>query len=838
MFRAGRRSLAFAFALALPAAASAPAWAYPSLPFDAPVLVLDGDQPIGAGLTAGDVDGDGLADLVAFKGDRVEVRFGTASPGIGPRLVHKEPVDGTIRSGLVADLDGDGAVEIAAAVACSDEECFTYSRLRVWRSSPSRTLELVATLNPAPVGVFQYQSIVAGDFDDDGDLDLAAGQTDALAIYRNDGEWAFPLARTFLDVPSQAVHATLELVSGDFDGNGRDDLARLSRYSSTLHTLAVVVFDGPGLEGAVHTRLMSDASRTLAAGDLDGDGVDDLVRLGTVGTSLELYRNGPAGMIEPQGALSPAEAAFCVGVGDVDGDGVPDVVSGATNAPQVSVFAGQGGFFFAAPQARTAGGPPNAIAWHDADLDGRLDLVVGSGAGVPIVAYGSAAQVIAPSTIHATAEAPASVHVADVDGDGRRDFAALAGNAMVVTVQRTAPDGVTRIRTDVPLVAAARNLVVADLDGDGAADLVTAHVQPSSQVDVRRADGAGGFLAPVTYAVPSGVLAVRAADLDADGTLDLLAASAALQLARPLLGNGDGGFVAAPDVALPGGLTDFLVHDLAGDGRPDFVALEGSTSSVRVLVQTGPGLAFASGTSVNSPGGVAAAEVLDADGDGWMDLALGGSGNGPALLRNLRDGTFAATGLAAGQHVNGLRAADLDGDGDMDLVALANPPAGGTEPGCLHVLRGHGDGTFDPSLAFLTVDEPRGLTLGDVTGDQRADILVASRTGSEVQLVPNRSSGPVGVDPPPSFFALSLRVSPTPASSGPLRVTFAGRANVPVAITVFSVDGRRVGPAVEAVAGGDGLAVMSLAAPVRAGIYLVRAEQSGRATVARAVVLH
>ncbi len=141
--------------------------------------------------------------------------------------------------------------------------------------------------------------------------------------------------------------------------------------------------------------------------------------------------------------------------------------------------------------------------------------------------------------------------------------------------------------------------------------------------------------------------------------------------------------------------------------------------------------------------------VLDFDGDGWMDLFLVNSGplegvtkagkgtrrEPNRLFRNRGDGTFAPQATyAVGQQPNLVRAADLDGDGAVDLV-IAN------EFGTVSVLRNRGDGTFAPQVTYTIRSYPRSMTATDLDGDGAIDIITANLNSNTVSVLRNLGNG-------------------------------------------------------------------------------------------------
>jgi len=182
-----------------------------------------------------------------------------------------------------------------------------------------------------------------------------------------------------------------------------------------------------------------------------------------------------------------------------------------------------------------------------------------------------------------------------------------------------------------------------------------------------------------------------------------------------------------------------------------------------------------------------------------------------------------------------VRAGDFDGDGMQDLMVLAQYSLG-QYAGTLHYFRGNGDGTFASAWTRLTGNGPAGLALGDVTGDLRPDVLVTHRDEGTVMVGSNLLGGPVAVPITPRASSLVARVLPSPAF-GPFGVELSGSPGAAVRIEVFTVDGRRVGPAGEARLGSDGRGRIAMSAGTRPGVYLVRAVQGEDVSVARAVVL-
>jgi hypothetical protein len=157
------------------------------------------------------------------------------------------------------------------------------------------------------------------------------------------------------------------------------------------------------------------------------------------------------------------------------------------------------------------------------------------------------------------------------------------------------------------------------------------------------------------------------------------------------------------------------VADFDGDGHVETITrIDGE-----MAVSANRGLAdgtFVRGPLVNTGDTPLAAEAADFDGDGRLDLAIGGVGS-IQLLRGRGDATYdAPIRLGSVDHAIGLAAADVDGDHHLDLIVS-------TWSESIEIYWGKGDGTF---AAPLFVDVPEiayDVKAADLDGDGRADIV-------------------------------------------------------------------------------------------------------------------
>jgi hypothetical protein len=233
-------------------------------------------------------------------------------------------------------------------------------------------------------------------------------------------------------------------------------------------------------------------------------------------------------------------------------------------------------------------------------------------------------------------------------------------------------------------------------------------------------------------------------DLDGDGALDLVQprndrADPALRSLRMYRGLGDGRFEDVTPVAwdTARNATVALAFDYDGDGDLDvFIGVDGGPSALYRNDGDWRFTEVAAKAGADAPGArVLTAAAGDIDGDGDLDLYLGtwnadapGHGDGTAdnlLLRNdggaFTDVTAAAGVACHGWSTLGLAFADLDGDGDQDLMV-----ANDFFPACLFENRG--DGTFDEVAEAAGVSggafNGMGVAVGDLDGDLDLDIMV------------------------------------------------------------------------------------------------------------------
>ncbi len=382
---------------------------------------------------------------------------------------------------------------------------------------------------------------------------------------------------------------------------------------------------------------------------------------------------------------------------------------------------------------------PNAVVVQDLDSDGRKDLVVcyrgdsyvGGDPGGVSVFMGNGDRTFRTLATYATPYNPSALAVADLDSDGAADLVVTSRQAETgfggkVTVFSGNGDGsfAAAGAASYAVGELPASVAAADLDGDGHADIVVAN-NVSNDLSVLLGAGDGTFAAAASYPAGEALQGVAVADMDGDGNQDVVVASPTHSgadsaiLVLPGFGDGTLGVPAEyPAGSFPHGVA---VADFDGDGAPDVAAANNAGNDVSVFLGAGAG---ALGAPVSYAAGEDPSVVVSADlnGDGFPDLVVGNSGyqyNYVSVLLGRGDGTFAPTAYLPVGDNGPLAVDDLDGDGIADLAALG--------AGEVVILSGSGEGRFGHSFYLPVGEMPDSVAGGDLDGDGNADLVAAGK---------------------------------------------------------------------------------------------------------------
>jgi FG-GAP-like repeat len=330
-------------------------------------------------------------------------------------------------------------------------------------------------------------------------------------------------------------------------------------------------------------------------------------------------------------------------------------------------------------------------------------------------------------------------------------------NGKVFLLKPYEPAAELRIVTDAILHPAHAEVI--DLNGDGIKDLVVANLGSASVTDKRVGSVVwlkglpGGSFTPVTLAGGLGRVAdAQAADFDGDGDLDLVVAEFGwLKTGRIVLLENRTTDASRPVFALSTidprhGAIHVPVIDLNGDGRPDFVALFSQEHETVVAFLNAGDHRYRAEVIYAAPHpafGSSGIQLIDLDGDGDRDVLLtNGDSTDAQMLRpyhgvqwleNQGSYPFLCHRLTSVYGVNRAVAGDLDGDGDLDILAVCFLPGGAYRRACQELgldavilLEQTAPGRFvRHSLETVTCDHAT-CDLGDFDADGKLDLVTGN----------------------------------------------------------------------------------------------------------------
>jgi hypothetical protein len=576
-------------------------------------------------------------------------------------------------------------------------------------------------LHPTLPAGYLPTSVTTGDFNKDGKMDwvVSNGGDNSLWLYLGNGDGTTQLP---IIIPCTGA-APIQVVAADLRKIGILDLVVAEVDSQTI---GVFLGNGDGTFAPEVSYFVPRPPLSIAVGDFNGDGKQDIV-VGLLGDEF----SGPLATFlgDGTGKFGPPITFLAdnVNIGaytitqiiatDLNGDGLADLV--LVDQSPIDFNAGVHSFLSLGngtfKDAQFVQGDI-AVALGDMDEDGCLDAVSVNPIGLVSIAKGFCDGTFSTVGVFdiAVGDQPASVALADMNGDGHLD---------VVTAGAFFGSGG-------PFGQEATNLI-----------------------SVLPGNGKGSLAPPRLYRSEPSMFGLALADLNGDGHPDVIVASQDSDKASVFLNDGHGvlpgptgeyiGYGDGAGAAFSGTLnapfTDFFVRDIDGDGKPDLALIEqpqGVSWQFAVMLNDGTGHF---GPAIRSPitgasdfpDGFALADFRNT---GRPDLLiykfdntvsghpavvfmpnLGQGKFGPPVTTNLDPTLLSQFGVLA--------AGDFNGDGKLDFVLAGDRPS--SSGGGMTVFLGNGDGTFQQGGTTLGFGPGAALIFtGDFNHDGKLDVII------------------------------------------------------------------------------------------------------------------
>jgi Bacterial Ig-like domain (group 3)/FG-GAP-like repeat len=668
----------------------------------------------------------------------------------------------------------------------------------------------------------------------------STGYGGELYVFLGNGDGSFA-APTFNGVPYPLVNDGLSLViagpifspasvdlvvSDDFDdlylmqSNGEggfgtpvklgETISSLSAYVNSGGTLNLVIssvtFNGSGAGTSLATLLVNQGNGTFAATNVPVPGpsttayLTGAYALTTGGDTavLQVYATGAVGLSQSVSGVFQAPVSL----------GTLGTGSGFILPGSLSTFTSGGNSYLAG--VVTIMNVPTPVIWPFSAGGGGISINPG------------------PSFFEIPSNDTVSVRAADLDGDGNPDLIVVGGGQFSTTqtvnlfLSNSTPPfsplvGEARPNTIVGPGVYGIQALVADANGDGKNDLIL--YQPNQGLTVMLNQGNGTFLAPTTLTAGDRPVAIANADLNGDGQDDVVVANGlnttnehSDNTVSVMLSESPGVYGAQSVYVV--GTDPIAVTTAKVNGYQSIFVLSqadttGNSSDPGVGFLPGNGTGIFPATTTFFPAGTAsgaqplaiAAGIFDASGNPTVAVA---NSDGTINLFTYSGGTFvpstatpklsAPNAPAYGLNLSSLAVADVDGDGNMDLVATQrgacgyNPSGENTiNGGTILIWRGNGNGTFQSPVNFTSTQpnsDPASVTLGSFASMSLPSMLVVDGAGADCPVAS-------GVGPYPILWTNkgSMIFAETDFRPSPLAIAGSSATVVPLKVAIADVNG-------------------------------------------------
>jgi hypothetical protein len=804
--------------------------------FESKVEFTTGNYPSDVGI--GDLDGDGKPDLVVTSyfssdsGSSISVLRNTASSGSINSSSFASKVDFVTEAESIGvsigDLDGDGKPELAVA-NYGGGVGNTISIFHNTSSSGSINSSSFASKVDFTVGYSPY-NVSIGDLDGDGKPDLIVANTNAdnISVLRNTASRGSINSRSFdakvdFTTGSSSSPYPYGLTIGDLDGDEKPDLVVANFADGNISVLRNTASSGSITSSSFASRVNFVVGFTnpysVSIGDLDGDGKPDLV-VPSFGF-LHMFRNtASTGSITNSSFASrldiPTSAyPASIKIGDLDGDGKPDLVA--------SDLSGSGDIFvihnYQTPSTApptitppaslsvcspstltlTASGCAGTVTWSQGAATGTSLTLSAVGTysitatctvagvtsaastavtGLEIKAKPNAPTITPPTSLSVFTPSTLTLTASGCAGTVTWSQGAATGTSLTLSTlgtysitatctvngcisdASTAVTGLEIIVPSPPTISSfspTSGIIGTTVTITGTNFNATAN-QNIVFFGATKATVTAASTTSLTVTVPTGATYQAISVLNLGTTL---MANSATPFRVTFAGGAISATSFAPNVTFNNGDASFStsIGDLDGDGKPDLVVTNffgsNNISVFRNISSSGSISSSSFESKVNFTTGYYPIDVSigDLDGDGKPDLVvanydIGSSGNSSiSILRNtassgiINSSSFASkvdlitTSIPAGTAIG-----DLDGDGKPDL-AVAN--YGGTTISIFHNTSSSGSITsssFASKVDFTVGNAPFGLSIGDLDGDGKPDLVVSNSAADNISVLRNTAS--------------------------------------------------------------------------------------------------